>query len=104
MDSSFFWDTCITEELCVCVAKIYDLSEYYLNKFGEVNYIGKKLRIDFEQKIVGCSNQFAHQKLQDVTREYEKKIVKDMLRRKWEFFRIYFNFSWFQILISLIYC
>jgi hypothetical protein len=62
--------------LCVCVAKIYDLSEYYLNKFGEVNYIGKKLRIDFEQKIVGCSNQFAHQKLQDVRREYEKKSSK----------------------------
>jgi hypothetical protein len=30
---------CITEELCVCVAKIYDLSVYYLNKFGEVNYV-----------------------------------------------------------------
>jgi hypothetical protein len=41
----------ITEELCVCVAKIYDLSVYYLNKFGEVNYIGKKLRIALERKI-----------------------------------------------------
>jgi hypothetical protein len=44
-----------------------------LNKFGEVNYIGKKLRIALEQKIVGCSNQFYHQKLQDVRREFEKK-------------------------------
>jgi Zn-dependent alcohol dehydrogenase len=52
----------IREELCVCVAKIYDLSVYYLNKFVEVNYIGKKLRIALEQKIVGCSNQFDHQK------------------------------------------
>jgi hypothetical protein len=51
----------IREELCVCVAKIYDLSVYYLNKFVEVNYIGKKLRIALEQKIVGCSNQFDHQ-------------------------------------------
>jgi hypothetical protein len=44
-----------------------------LNKFGEVNYIGKKLRIALEQKIVGCSNQFDHQKLQDARREFEKK-------------------------------
>jgi hypothetical protein len=36
---------------------------YYLNKFGEVNYIGKKLRIALERKIVRCSNQFDHQNL-----------------------------------------
>jgi hypothetical protein len=41
----------ITEELCV--AKIYDLSVYYLNKFGEIWEIWD---IALEQKIVGCSN------------------------------------------------
>jgi hypothetical protein len=61
---------------------------YYLNKFGEVNYIEEKLRIALEQKIVGCSNLFDHQKLRDVRREFKKKNVKDMLRNKWESFRI----------------
>jgi hypothetical protein len=35
----------ITEELCVCVAKIYVLSVYYLNKFGEVNYRVRLLKL-----------------------------------------------------------
>jgi hypothetical protein len=36
-------------------------------------YIEEKLRIALEQKIVGCSNPFDHQKLRDVRREFEKK-------------------------------
>jgi hypothetical protein len=62
-------------------------------------YIEEKLRIALEQKIVGCSNPFDHQKLRDVRREFEEKTSKTCYEINRNFSEYVFNFSWFLILI-----
>jgi hypothetical protein len=77
-----------------------------LNKFGEVNYIGKKLRIALERKNnfsrFTCTSHFLeiktklldtainliiYKKLQDVRREFERKNRQRHVRKKMGIFQ-----------------